>query len=178
MKAFVYSLVCPIDLEPKYIGSTSRKNRPLYEHCCPSNIRRQSGKKREWLQGLYDAGLRPIVEIIHEAERGQIRHIEAQYTVIMRSLGFELFNVFDGVNHNERTKEWVKLGNKQRKLSELSRQKISEGNSKYVFELEDGTLILSMIKLSSITGLPISTIHYRLKNGCRISGVKSVRFKV
>lgn len=178
MKSFVYSLVCPIENEPKYIGSTSRIHRPRYEHCCPSNIKRSSGRKRAWLELLYSKKLKPIVEIIHECESSQVRKIEGQYTKTMKDLGFDLLNVFDGCSHNETTKRWVVEGNKKRVRSEGSRLKIAQANTKFIFILDNGDEVLGLTNLSKITGIASSSIHYKIKHNIEISGVRSVRDKI
>ena len=144
MNSFIYSLNCPIDNIPKYIGKTIDIKKRMRSHL---NIKYQN-KNSKWIHSLKKNGLSPIVEIIDEVNFNEVDFWEMHYISLYKSWGFDLKNGTiggeggTGLKHTEETKMKMSLMRKGkqpslgRKHSDETKRKIGIKSSQKVFDIE------------------------------------------
>jgi hypothetical protein len=98
-KTFIYSLVCPLDGQVKYVGKANdpkgrfRKHKSLGDTNTGDNI-----AKNEWIKSLLDQNLSPILEIIEEVDVSEWKVKEKFYVKQFKENGIKLFNICGGGN--------------------------------------------------------------------------------
>ena len=167
-KAHIYTLRHPDTREIKYIGCSIDPKRRYYEHSSAHGYKKGSRTPIDlWLNTLLISGKKPLMEIIDECARKDKSSVEKHWVQKYRKT-HAILNIFDGCSHTEETKAWVSKGNSKRKLSEETKAKIGQKNKKYSFYIDHNPsqreFVDSISDLSSKTGIPISTISYRIKN--------------
>ena len=98
-KTFIYSLVCPLDGQVKYVGKANdpkgrfRKHKSLGDTNTGDNT-----AKNEWIKSLLDQGLLPILDIIEEVDVTEWKDKEKFYVRQFKENGIKLFNICGGGN--------------------------------------------------------------------------------
>jgi len=98
-KTYIYSLVCPLDGQVKYVGKANdpkgrfRKHKSLGDTNTGDN-----SDKNEWIKTLLDQGLLPILEIIEEVDVTEWKAKEKFYVRQFKENGIKLFNICGGGN--------------------------------------------------------------------------------
>jgi len=98
-KTFIYSLVCPLDGQVKYVGKANdpkgrfRKHKSLGDTNTGDNT-----AKNVWIKSLLDQGLLPILEIIEEVDVAEWKTKEKFYVRQFKENGIKLFNICGGGN--------------------------------------------------------------------------------
>jgi predicted GIY-YIG superfamily endonuclease len=93
MKISIYTLSCPFDGTPKYIGLSSRPQTRLRSHITAS---KDSGLKNEWIRSLLRKKKKPKLEIIETVEKDDASSSEKFFIEYFKFLGFRLFNQTKG----------------------------------------------------------------------------------
>lgn len=98
-KTYIYSLVCPLDGQVKYVGKANdtkgrfRKHKSLGDTNTGDN-----SDKNEWIKTLLDQGLLPILEILEEVDVPEWKVKEKFYVRQFKENGIKLFNICGGGN--------------------------------------------------------------------------------
>ena len=173
----IYAIIDPETSMPKYVGSTAKGMKRLKEHFRPCRIKRDIDRAR-WIKSWIDRGVKPQVIVLQDyGDAVELRfELEKAWTQTFRLKGAQLLNLFDGVNHTASTKQWVVRSNTGRSLSEKSRIKMGQSNSRYIFDMLDGTTIHGALNLSKKINVKYTTIVYRIGSGKALEGVKCVRY--
>jgi len=91
--AFVYGLLDPRTLAVHYVGATSQPGARLMGHWVSRAREGEGGNEKEvWLRELYEAGLRPIMELWYEVPEEEAGAVELQVIEILRREGEPLVN--------------------------------------------------------------------------------------
>lgn len=173
----IYAILDPDTNLPKYVGSTAKGQKRLKEHLRPCRIRMNTPKAK-WIKSCIDRGFKPSVIVLQDYGEtvDQRFELEKAWTQSFRLKGASLLNLFDGTSHTSKTREWVIKSNSGRSLSKKSRLKMGRSNSRYVFDMQDGSTIYGAINLSKKIGVKYTTIVYRIGSGKALEGVKNVRY--
>jgi len=98
-KTYIYSLICPLDGQIKYIGKANDPNGRFRKHKSLGD--KNSGNnllKNEWIKNLLDKNLSPILDIIEEVDISEWKVKEKFYIKFYKENGVELFNICGGGN--------------------------------------------------------------------------------
>jgi len=120
MKGFIYSLVCPIINEPRYVGQTTQKiNRRFSKHI--REIDKDNGKKNNWLRKIRKLGklgelkIEVIEEVIFQNNE-DLDEREIFWISEYKKIGYKLTNIAPG----------GKVGSRGYKHSKNAKKKISD----------------------------------------------------
>ena len=144
MNSFIYSLNCPIDNIPKYIGKTIDIKKRMRNHF----NKKYQNKNSKWIYSLKKKGLLPIVEVIDVVNFNEVNFWEMHYISLYKSWGFDLKNGTvggeggTGLKHTEEAKTKMSLMRKGknyslgRKHSDETKRKIGIKSSQKIFSIE------------------------------------------
>ena len=204
---FIYSLSDPITNEIKYVGKSDNPKVRLVEHMRKSKY--DVTHKNNWINSLKNKNLKPIIEILDVVSITDWDFWEKHWINLLKRQGFNLTNIADGgrggnqgdiVNKKisqalmnrtftDETIEKMRIGAKNRKLSEEGRKSLSihrsgKGNPMYgKIRPESSKHYRSIVQLNLNsnpikTWLGIITASKELKiNRCTISDVCNGRKK-
>jgi len=116
IKYTIYKLIDPISYETRYIGLTFNDlKQRLKSHCSEKS----KSHKSNWIQQLKSKGLKPIIESIEDniSTYDDCCEREIYWIEKYKSEGYRLTNMASG-------------GNKNKKMSEETRQRMSESHIK------------------------------------------------
>lgn len=144
--SYLYTLNCPFTNDIKYVGISKNPKNRFYNHI--SEARKDTHtKKKAWIKGLLNQGLKPILNIISEHSVDVIHEVEVAYILKCKNEGIALYNLTSGgeikkqvsqetieklrkcnlgKKHSEATKEKIGNANRGQKRSEEVRKKLSE----------------------------------------------------
>lgn len=134
IKYTIYKLIDPVSNEVRYIGLTFNDlKQRLKSHCSEKS----KSHKSNWLQNLKSQGLKPIIESIESniSSYDEVCEKEIYYIEKYKSEGHPLTNMATG-------------GNKNKKMSEETKKKMSESAKNRNFKLilsEESKKLLSFI---------------------------------
>lgn len=128
---YIYGLVCPLTDEVKYVGAT--KN--TYKRFC-SHISKTKGtpEKRNWIQKLANAGLRPTLEILDVVDSGDWEFWERHYISLYHSWGFNLLNKSFGGAKCKFSLQTRMLQSKQRKGIPKTKEFVDKVKASGIYE--------------------------------------------
>lgn len=141
---FIYILKDPITLEIKYVGKSDNPNLRLIEHIRKSKYKQTY--KNNWINSLLNVGLKPLLEIVEEAQISKWGDYEKKWITHYKNIGCKLTNLTDGgdggnfgddVNKlisqklknrvfSEETLKLMRESAKKRKISYEGRKSLSE----------------------------------------------------
>lgn len=141
---FIYILKDPITSEIKYVGKSNNPSVRLIEHIRKSKYKKTY--KNNWINGLLDVGLTPLIEIVEKVLVSEWSNCEKKWISYYKENGCKLTNLTDGgdggnfgdnVNKlisqklknrvfSEETKKLMSASAKKRKISDEGRKSISE----------------------------------------------------
>lgn len=98
MTTYIYILICPIDHEIKYVGKANDPKRRLRDHYTDFRARLCEFKRAKWLRDLFEANLKPEMEIIDEIEMDKWKYWETWWIQYFKSIGCKLLNSASGGN--------------------------------------------------------------------------------
>ena len=158
----IYTLDCPIENIPKYIGFTSKSlNERLKEHLRDN----RNTKKCSWIKNLKNKNMIPIIKNLDYCNENNWRDLEIYWISQFKVWGFDLKNTTFGgdgafgYRHTEESKLKNSLRNIGKKVSDDVKLKIS--NKLKGKKVNDN----SKLKMScSKIGIPLSEEH-KLKIG-------------
>jgi hypothetical protein len=141
---FIYILKDPITLDIKYVGKSDNPFLRLTEHIRKSKYKKTY--KNNWINGLLDIGLKPLIEIIEKVPVSEWSNCEKKWIHYYKNSGCKLTNLTDGgdggnfgdfVNKlisqklkgrifSEKTIKLMSESAKKRKISDKGRKSLSE----------------------------------------------------
>jgi len=96
-KIQIYTLDCPDENIPKYVGVTIRKlETRLVEHIYSGNRKGKKNLKSSWIKGLLNKGKKPLINLLDIVEEKDWQFWEQYYISLFKSFGFKLKNSDDG----------------------------------------------------------------------------------
>ena len=93
-KTFIYMLIDPRNDEIKYVGKSDHPNQRLKEHIYMRYKKRSH--KNNWIIGLIDSGLQPILKVIEEIRYSNWEKRERYWIKYYKKQGYKLTNMTDG----------------------------------------------------------------------------------
>ena len=151
MKIYIYCLVDPETLEPRYVGKTNNLAVRYKNHL--NKARDKNTHKRNWLMKLKDLGLKPDLEILEETSVDEWKEREKYWIRMYRKAGFKLTNCTDGGDGltvgNQTT---FKKGHNSKKVFVYNKS----GNLEFVFD--------STIEASNYFNMHKSAVPAAIKN--------------
>lgn len=111
---YLYTLNCPIDKCPKYVGISISPKRRLSNHISKAR-QSTSTKKKAWIKSLLNKGLKPKLKIVSEHTKNDIEQAERNYIKKLKKEGYNLYNLTSG-------------GEIKKKVSSSTKQKLREIN--------------------------------------------------
>jgi hypothetical protein len=89
---YIYLLLDPFDMKPRYVGQTRNPTRRLYHHLRD----KRDTPKRHWLDGLAIWGVDPIIEVIAVIDPGDADEEERFWIAGLLERGYHLTNATSG----------------------------------------------------------------------------------
>ena len=86
----IYTLSDPRDSQIRYVGKADNLDSRLYRHIYYAG--KEKSHKANWIKGLKDSGLKPIMEILEEIPESDWGKAECYWIDQMRAWGFNLVN--------------------------------------------------------------------------------------
>lgn len=83
-KIYIYALIDPRTLEPRYVGKTNNPSERMRAHISPHVYMRHNNSKCIWIEELKALGLKPIMEVQAACKLSESENYEYRY--------FKLFN--------------------------------------------------------------------------------------
>jgi len=136
IKYTIYKLIDPISGEIRYIGLTfNTLKQRLKSHCSEKS----KSHKSNWVQSLRSKGLKPIIEVIESdiSSYDEVCDREIYYIDKYQLEGHKLTNMASG-------------GNKNKKMSDETRKKMSESAKNRKFKLVLSKETKELISMKSI----------------------------
>lgn len=134
----IYCLLDPETKQVRYVGKTISSLRDrLYSHISNTKIKTH---KSDWIRGLKNRGLRPLIELIDEVSDDKWPEEERFYISYLRFLGCDLVNMSEGGEQDNTGKKVsdetrkrmsiAQIGKKhsQQAKNNMSRSKMGEGS--------------------------------------------------
>lgn len=90
MKSYLYTLNCPFFGDIKYVGVSINPKKRFNNHLSKAR-KSTSTRKRAWIKGLLNRGLKPILNIISEHDRDIIHEVEKSFISKCKTEGLELY---------------------------------------------------------------------------------------
>lgn len=90
---YIYVLKDPRDNSVRYVGMTKDPKKRFYNHC--RDRKRKNNKKSTWTNSLFNAGLKPAMEIVKEARASHIHIWEEYFIAHYKKIGCDLLNYDD-----------------------------------------------------------------------------------
>jgi hypothetical protein len=122
----IYTLVDPRTQEIRYVGKSVNGIKRAYEHFKPSSLKEGNTHKNQWVSALLKQNLQPLVGIAYSIKSNNkavlndiLYKKEQEFIKLFFELGINLTNSTDGGP-----------GAVNRKLSDLSKQKMSDSAKK------------------------------------------------
>lgn len=176
-KIYIYTLSNPITKEIRYVGKTKSIKRRLQSHIdYARNPKRKRRYVSDWILGLLNQNLKPIITIIDETDENSWVTRERYWIKHFRDLQFNLCNLTDGGEGNTGYVYSDELRN-IRRISRIGyitpenvKQKISNTLSKKVKCVTDNVIFSSMKEAVKYSGVPKSTFHRKLHKNELING--------
>lgn len=182
MKIYMYTLSDPLTKEVKYVGKTKSIKRRLQSHIdYARNTQRKRRYVADWILGLLNQELKPIITIIEETNSDNWAKREIYWISHFKDLGFKLCNLTNGGESNNGYvySEELKEIRRQARIgwipSKSTRLKISKALSKKVECVTDNIIFNSMKEATGYSSVPKSTFHRKIYKGEIING-KEYRF--
>ncbi len=182
MKIYIYTLSDPLSKEIKYVGKTKSIKRRLQSHIdYAKNTQRKRRYVTDWILGLLEQELKPMITIIEETDEDNWTKREIYWIAHFKSLGFKICNLTNGGESNNGYiySEELKEIRRQARIgwvpSKYTRLKISKALSKKVECITDNIIFNSMKEAIKHSSIPKSTFHRKIHKKEIING-KQYRF--
>lgn len=94
-KVYIYSLLCPITGDVKYIGKAENPSYRYRKHI-EESLRGKVTKKCHWIKSLLNIDLKPILNIEDCVDESEWKFWEMYYISLYKSFGFDLKNGTNG----------------------------------------------------------------------------------
>lgn len=181
-KIYIYTLSHPTTKEIRYVGKTKSIQRRLQSHIdYARNPKRKRRYVSDWILGLLNQNLKPIITIIEETDENSWVIKERYWIKHFRALQFNLCNLTNGGESNtgyvysdelREIRRHARLGY----CTPLEvKKKISKSLSKQVKCITDNIMFESMKEAIKYSGISKSTFHRKLHKKELING-KEYRF--
>ena len=159
----IYSLDCPIDKIPKYIGQSITPNTRLREHIYKAK-KSTNTKKKAWIKGLLYLNLKPLMVILDTVFLEEADFWERYYINLYKSWGFVLYNLTSGGEIkkvvSQSTKDKLRNINLGKKVSQETKEKMSiSGLGKVVSVETRKKMSLKQLGKNTIQALAIDCEH-------------------
>lgn len=127
---FIYALIDPETLEPRYVGKSDNPTKRLGYHC--SQSKRELSHKAHWIRSLLAKGLRPSIQILEEVDDSTWETAEVRLIAKLKSHGYRLTNGDSGGRGGKRATPEVRARlaklRQGKQHSVATKQKLSESH--------------------------------------------------
>jgi hypothetical protein len=169
---YIYTLSCPITKEIRYVGKTKSIKLRLQSHIdYARNTKRKRRHVSDWILGLLEQNLKPIITIIEKTDVVNWVDRERYWISHFKNLQFNLCNLTDGGESNtgyvysDELKEVRRKARIGYKIPDTTKEKIRKSLSKKIKCVEDGLIFPSIKDAVIHSGIPKTTFHRKLYKG-------------